>query len=539
LRTRACRVLLMSALALASVGTFWSPPTRAQGAATGQRLHAIRERMEVGQGLVVQGDWTGAAAAFDAGYERYPYSAFLFNAGVCYQKLGRKDTALERFKRYVEVDPHAPDVSMVRARITQLESELAAASNTPSTTEPVPPPAPLEKATAAEERAMKSLVLVETEPAGAPLELWAPVTEGAPSFVLGKPNPGWERLLTTTAPASLTLDVGRYHVVIEKFRDYNPTSRDIEVTPGKVLHFMANLSQGEFLGFLRVSANVRGAKIYLNDPEKKKPEWGLVPHSELVKPGSHRVLVEAPGYQPLLRTIQVGQGEQKELSVDLTRLGWGSLRIDSNAENMRVRVDGRLMGTWNQGEPPLELSLEAGAKTITVTSRHRKTFQGTVDVPKGQILPLHVTLVHTFPRGPAWIQAIAAGALVGAGTYLGLASNGIEDDLEKDRRRGVLDPADDRIGRGKLYAVGADVGFVAGGLLGLLATYNFVRDPLPESSVETGDLVEFGTPNKARRSRPAPEPQPKRKAAVDPQPGPALFSGATGPGMSFGLGGRF
>ena len=70
-------------------------------------------------------------------------------------------------------------------------------------------------------------------------------------------------------------------MVVEKFRDFNESHADILVTPGRVLLFQANLSQGAFMGFLRISSNVSVALVYLDDDLKQHPPWGTAPHGEI------------------------------------------------------------------------------------------------------------------------------------------------------------------------------------------------------------------------------------------------------------------
>src|SRR5688500_7672132 len=82
--------------------------------------------MEKGQGLYLAGNYQGAADVFEGGFKQYPYSAFLFNAGVCYQKLGDADRALGKFRDYVKVDPGAPDLDKVNQRISALEAARGA-----------------------------------------------------------------------------------------------------------------------------------------------------------------------------------------------------------------------------------------------------------------------------------------------------------------------------------------------------------------------------------------------------------------------------
>ena len=124
--------LLLALVAILSTSAIAQTP----GDSPGKRLEAIRAQMEKGQGLYVAGNYSGAAEVFEAGYATYPYSAFLFNAGVCYQKQNDVDHALAKFKEYLKADPNAPDADKVNARIATLEAARAAAlAASPQTTD--------------------------------------------------------------------------------------------------------------------------------------------------------------------------------------------------------------------------------------------------------------------------------------------------------------------------------------------------------------------------------------------------------------------
>src|SRR5262245_50484761 len=99
----------------------------AEGASGAKRMEAIRQRMDQGQAAYVGKNYQAAAQLFEDGYAAYPYSAFLFNAGVCYQKLESFERALAKFREYLRVDPTAPDAAKVNDRIKALEAALAAA----------------------------------------------------------------------------------------------------------------------------------------------------------------------------------------------------------------------------------------------------------------------------------------------------------------------------------------------------------------------------------------------------------------------------
>lgn len=533
--------------------------------------------MEKGQGLFVAGKYADAAAVFEAGYKQYPYSAFLFNAGVCYQKMNDIDRALAKFRQYVQVDPKAPDIDKVKARIAKLAAAQAPPPVAPASPDAGAPAAPEAGAVASaagalvgdagaeaaspppdagappppvdisdDQTAMKSLVVVETDPAGAPLELYARARDSAAAFHPGGANPGWKRVAAAASPANFTLDVGRYHVVVDKFRDFNKSETDIEVSPGHVYHFKANLSQGAFMSFLRVSANVRGAHIHLDDKQKKRPEWGVTPFGELVTPGKHSILVEAPGFEPLLLPIVVKHGQQKEVEAKLVRVGYGYIRVTSNAAEAKVRIDEKPVGYWRSGEPPLMVKASSGHHRLAISASGRKTFEGDVVVPRGQLLPVSARMIPKYPRGTAWTQAVIGAAFIGASAYFGVESNRLYDAVQADRKAGVLEESDSRITRGRWYSVGADAGFLIGGALGVLATYNFIKDPLPDSSIKKGKPAEFPDPKKARPSALAPLSRTRRfaRGRHPSPPRPVAPSFTVGPmlgrrGVGFGLGGRF
>jgi hypothetical protein len=220
-------------------------------------------------------------------------------------------------------------------------------------------------------------------------------------------------------------------------------------------------------------------------------------------------LVDAPGFQPFSKTIELSHGEQKELEVELVRVEYGLLRIDANAPEIKVAIDGKPVGVWQSGQRPLEVKLDAGAHHVVIEASGYKTYDSMVKTPRGPVLPLHAKMVETSPRGAAWTQAIIGAVFLGAAIYLGVESNNLHDELEADRRAGVLEADDERIVRGRWFSIGADVGFAVGGVLAILATYNFIKDPYPESSAKPGRLREFDEPRNRR-------PTARRRAPREP-----------------------
>jgi hypothetical protein len=155
------------------------------------------------------------------------------------------------------------------------------------------------------------------------------------------------------------------------------------------------------------------------------------------------------------------------------------------------------------------------------------------------VLPVHATMIQKYPRGGAWMEAVIGVALVGGGAVTGTLSNHLHDDLVADRKAGTLEKSDSRKTAGTWLAVGADVGFAGGAVLLGLATYNFIKDPLPPSSTQIDPAAEFDDPAKQRPAAEAPrrrQPLPERRAS---HTAPSVHLSAAPAGAGIGLGGRF
>ncbi len=482
--TRSCRRVLAWTLA-ASLALASAPP----GFAQSDKAAAAKKAMEEGQGLYAQKKFAEAAQAFQRAYATEPYGAFLFNEAVCYEKLDDEERAILTFERYLTTEPSASDAGDVRERIRRLEAKRDAkkagqkVEDTPKKDK---------------DDVIKSLILVESEPPGAPATVWERVSPSALPFVAGRDNEGWRRVKAGPTPVAATVLAGRYHVVVDKWQTYNASETDIEVSSGGLYFFKANLSQGAFMGFLRVQASVPGATIYLDDAEAP---WGTVPHGELVKQGKHKLRLEAPGYDDHEETIDIEVGKDREIRVELQRVSYGYLLIDGNVPSLRVSIDGQERGVATAGAP-LKIKEKAGRHRIKIEAEDKKTYEGDVEVPLGQSREVHAVLVSRPSRGNAWVSASLGAVSLGAGIYLGLKSNQIHDDLKADRAAGRLAQGDERVGTGKVYAYGSNAGFALAGLFGILATTQFLRDPTPPSGVSVDDPVDF-----AGKARPKKKPE--------------------------------
>jgi tetratricopeptide (TPR) repeat protein len=96
-----------------------TPPPEGDAAA------ASRHEFELGERAYLRGDYGEAIARFRRAYEFWPDPAFLYNLAQAHRLLGQVRDALFFYKRFLKLDPDAPNRSYVEGRIVELEALLA------------------------------------------------------------------------------------------------------------------------------------------------------------------------------------------------------------------------------------------------------------------------------------------------------------------------------------------------------------------------------------------------------------------------------
>jgi hypothetical protein len=228
------------------------------------------------------------------------------------------------------------------------------------------------------------------------------------------------------------------------------------------------------LGFLRVVTNVPGANVFVD--KKEQGALGKTPFQNATSTGVHRVWIEKPGYKPVERDIEIGVGDDLLLKVDIERVEHGRLRVVTNNPAAKVYIDGA-----TAGGVPLEKDVGAGEHTVRVTAPNMKDWKETVKVERGQATPVRVRLRPKVGRAGAWVTAGVSLAFLSAAITTGVIGHRLEDQLAKDQRAGILANDDPRLLRGKLLYISSDIGYGLAGAFAALATWYFLRDPLPDS----------------------------------------------------------
>jgi hypothetical protein len=444
---------------------------------------------------------------------------------MAYERALDFQSAIARYRSFLAVEPNPPDLLRIKTVLAWLEAQWAAqlrarpadvdggapepqgadAGPDAASTDPLfqlpdggapaasdagaptsPPPPAVE---------IRSQVVVESDPPGAPLTVYVRKS-GASPFVIGTPNAGWQKVVENEkTPHDVSLAAGQYHLVLDAFRDLKRSETDLELKPGRVYNFKANLSQGAFLGFLRVTSPVEGARIHVDDPPPfTRGTWGRAPHGDLLEPGDHTVWIEASGYETFTRKIKVERGTTAEVEAPLERVSYGFLLVDANADEVSVKVDSVVYAAYSALGDPLKIRLPAGPHTVELDASGRKTFTGDVVVPRGQEVALHGRLAFKPPRSNAVLSgALAVGAGVGAVVLFRQPSY--------ELREGLDFPGLPRVaptGTQPWFRVGGFVSLGVSGLLVLATGYSLINDPNPPSNAQIERPRDLDAPPSSR-----------------------------------------
>jgi tetratricopeptide (TPR) repeat protein len=187
-------VVAVAALAVAVSGR----AARAESSDAEKQARALYERAEKSFDV---GKFAEALTDYQAAYEAKPLPGFLFNIAQCYRNMGNYERARFFFRRYLTLEPHAPNHRRVEELIAEMSKQIDAQAAAAAAT--TPPPAeqkPVEqKPGEAKSGEAKPGEATPGEASTAP-----PPAETPPLAAPAAPPPSESSvpMLTTTAPAA-------------------------------------------------------------------------------------------------------------------------------------------------------------------------------------------------------------------------------------------------------------------------------------------------------------------------------------------------
>ena len=222
-----------------------------------------------------------------------------------------------------------------------------------------------------------------------------------------------------------------------------------------------------------------------------------------VAPGTHRVEVQAPGYFPTSRQVEVKAGELAAVDVPLEPQP--CLLEVAAAEGAEVALDGRPLG-----QAPLSPAVEvpAGAHFVAITALGHVPHAEMIDFTHGTTTELAPDLVETSQRRAAYgLFATAGAAAVGAGILgaIALSEQARAAAIVERQRTGTIDPGEISQHNGALDRRDAlrTAAFVSGGFGAAMALvgvglFSFDWPEVPRDAV----------PREPSESVPPPAPPP-------------------------------
>lgn len=432
-------------------------------------LQKAQAAFDQAQLAYLQEKFDEAAKGFQDAFAARPFPQFLYNAGACFHMKGKKDgsaeaytSAVDFYRKYLAAEPAAADKAKVEKAIGVLEVEIKRIKEQAPPAQGAPPTAAQPSAEVQQlgDAKPRSLVVIESEPQNATIYL-----DDKRKGAFG------------TTPWSGSIE-GTHKVIIEK-RGFMVSESEVSGDPNKLFVLRAVLGKEDFLGWVDVTSNVPGADIYIDD--KSVGAVAKTPHSQNIKPGKHTFWITTEGYDEQKIDIEVVPGGTHDVKASLKGAPVGKINVVGlGIEDSKVYLDGQL--ACSPG--PCLKSLSAGEHTVRVVRPGMKAFTRRVVIQAKTETTIKVALAPKPGRADAIVAYVLAGGLGAGAVFAGLQASKYKDDLRSEIDAGdpPVDSRDDRFTKGKIWSIGADVGFVLAGAAALTAVYYTFRDKGPPST---------------------------------------------------------
>jgi hypothetical protein len=417
-------------------------------------LQEAKVAFEEAQALYTKEQFADAAAKFLVAFDKKPFSSFLFNAAVAYEKAKDIDKAVDTFQRYLTIDPGARDAVEVKARIDSLKAVLA-----PPATGGQPTPDKVAAAAVLPAMATKGLVIIDSKPAGANVYV-DDVAKG----------------LFATTPWQGSLEPKPMKLIFQA-KGFKQETRQINPRPDKVLELYIAMSEEHFLGWIEVISNVPGADVFID--RREIGAIGRTPYTGHLKPGKHTLWVQKTGYEVAQKEIEVLPGTAATHNMPLEVVGFGMLKAGKSTEGGKLSVDGKQVCTL-----PCQQQLKPGDHVLRVEKEDMESFNGKLTINRADVTTMELSYSPKPGRGKAWAEAVASAGFIAGGIVLGVMGNRVKDDIKKDAGdlTKLTGSKDSRTTTGKIYYIGADVCIGLGIVTAALATWNFLESGPPSTA---------------------------------------------------------
>jgi outer membrane receptor protein involved in Fe transport len=286
-------------------------------------------QFELGVGAYQRRDYEGALEHLLASNRLVPNRNVVFNIARAYEQLGRYAEAFRHYADYrsLETDP---------ARQAGADDALARI------------------------RPRVALVRVESDPPGARI------------FVDRK-----DLGSRGETPRLLALDPGSHTILLTREGHYEARSENVSLVVGR--ETSVRLDMEPVLGQVKLQGRPEGASVRIDAEDGAVV--GTLPGQLALGPGSHMLIVSAPGYRTARQLVQVTEDAEVLAVVELPLIT-GTLVVDALERGALIEVDGEAAGFT----PAVLPAVPAGTHHLKLSLPGYRAFEAEIDVePDGRV----------------------------------------------------------------------------------------------------------------------------------------------------------
>ena len=207
--------------------------------------------------------------------------------------------------------------------------------------------------------------------------------------------------------------LNRFPEALEKLTAFEASAPpELKARVPRLIPLIADLRKR--VATLVIRTNVTGARIYVRNI--------VVGKAPLAEPlalvaGPADIEIDADGYFPVKKTLDLAGGTEQTLSFDLfSRATTGVLVVRASEKAAEVLVDGKRIGV-----APIELNVEQGAHRIAVRHPDFRTFETSAVVPAGSNKTVTASLQNKSVATKWWFWT-GVGGVVAAGAAITFAA---------------------------------------------------------------------------------------------------------------------
>jgi PEGA domain len=207
--------------------------------------------------------------------------------------------------------------------------------------------------------------------------------------------------------------LNRFPEALEKLTAFDASaSADLKARVPRLSQLIADLRKR--VATLVIQTNVEGARIYVRNV--------VVGKSPLTQPlalvaGSAEIEIDAEGYFPAKKTLDLEGGSEQTVSFDLfSRATTGVLVVRASEKAAEVLIDGKRIGL-----APIELNVQQGAHKIAVRHPDFRTYETSAIVPAGSSKTVTAQLQNKSVATKWWFWT-GVGAVVATGAVVTYAA---------------------------------------------------------------------------------------------------------------------